>query len=256
MSTTEHVPGTSGVQVITRAAEIMRTLQAVPGGMTQTELVEHIGLAKSTVHRLLNALEEEGLVESSGPRGRYWIGSVVRRMADTARQGLVAQIHPLLEELSREVFETVDLSALDRNHVTFIDQVVVPHRLQAVSAVGESYPLHCTANGKAYLAAMSARELAAVLPDELPAHTARTITDRAALERELQRVRDEGVAYDIEEHTEGVCSVSRLIHGPLGVPFAVGIPLPAQRFHGRELLLRDALVGWAARVEQHLDQLG
>jgi DNA-binding IclR family transcriptional regulator len=256
MSKTEHAPSVGGVQVITRAAEILRTLRSAPGGITQTELVERIGLARSTVHRLLGALEDEGLVESSGPRGRYRIGPVVKRMADNAWKGLLAEIHPLLEELSRGVFETVDLSVFDRNRVTFIDQVVAPHRLQAVSAVGESFPLHCTANGKAFLAALPDRELATVLPKELPAHSRHTITDLTKLEDELRRVRDEGVAYDREEHTEGVCAVSTLIQRSLGLPLAVSIPLPAQRFQRREHLLRDALLGWSARVQEQLDERG
>jgi DNA-binding IclR family transcriptional regulator len=222
--------------------------------------VERIGLARSTVHRLLNALEDEGLVESSGPRGQYTIGPIVRRLADTAWRGLLAQVHPLLEELSRGVFETVDLSVLDRNRATFIDQIVVPHRLQAVSAVGESFPLHCTANGKAFLAALPEPDLdhmlTNVLAKDLAAHTRYTITEPAAIREELRRVREEGVAYDREEHTEGVCAVGTTVQGPLGVPFAVSIPIPVQRFQGRERVLRDALLAWVARHAEELAQPG
>ena len=48
--------------------------------------------------------------------------------------------------------ETVDLSAVKGDHLVFVDQVTGSQRLRAVSAVGETFPLYCTANGKAYLA--------------------------------------------------------------------------------------------------------
>jgi DNA-binding IclR family transcriptional regulator len=248
--------GGAGIQVIARSADILRALRSSPDGLSQVEVGERVGLARSTIHRLLNALENEGLVESGGPRGRYRLGPEIGRMADTARRGLLSSIHPLLEELSHEVNETVDLSVLDRNQATFIDQVVAPHRLRAVSSVGESFLLHCTANGKAFLASMSPQDLARATSGDLPRRTGRTITEPAALHQELQRVRAEGIAYDREEHTEGICAVGTTIRGLVGVPVAASIPLPAQRFYGREAFLGHALLQWAERVEHELADAG
>jgi DNA-binding IclR family transcriptional regulator len=246
--------GGAGIQVIARAAEILRALGLASAGLSQAEVAEHVGLARSTIHRLLNALEEEGLVESDGPRGRYRLGPVVGRLADTARRGLLASLHPMMEELSAEVNETVDLSVLDRNRATFVDQVVAPHRLRAVSSVGESFPLHCTANGKAFLAAMSPHDLAQATAGTLPRLTGRTITDHEALATELERVRAEGIAYDREEHSDGICAVGTVIRGLTGLSVAVSIPMPAQRFYGREDALSDALLRWAQRVEAELGE--
>jgi DNA-binding IclR family transcriptional regulator len=130
--------------------------------------------------------------------------------------------------------------------------VVAPHRLRAVSAVGESFLLHCTANGKAFLASMSPQNLARATSGDLPRLTARTITDPALLHQELQRVRAEGIAYDREEQTEGICAVGTTIRGLVGIPVAASIPLPAQRFYGREAFLGDALLRWVERVEHEL----
>ncbi len=242
----------SGVQVLARAAEILRALHDSPAGLTQAEVGERIGLARSTVHRLLNALEEEGLVESGGRRGRYRMGSEIPRLADAAWRGLHASMHPLLEELSRQVNETVDLSILDGNRATFVDQVVAPHRLRAVSAVGESFPLHCTAHGKAFLATMPPRDLSRVLAGTLTRLTPHTVAEPEILREQLAVVRAAGVAYDREEHTEGICAVGTLLTGWPAGPLAVSIPLPAQRFYGREAVLRDALLGWVAQAEAEL----
>ena len=68
------------------------------------------------------------------------------------RSDFVAMARPFLIKLSNELHETVDLASVQRDHLVFIDQVIGSQRLRTVSAVGETFPLYCTANGKAYLA--------------------------------------------------------------------------------------------------------
>jgi DNA-binding IclR family transcriptional regulator len=245
---TEDVGGT-GIQVIARAADILRALRLASAGLTQAEVAEHVGLARSTTHRLLNALEEQGLVESHGPRGRYRLGQEVSRLAKSARRGLIASLHPELEELSREVGETVDLYVLERLQVTITDQVVSPRRLRVVSEIGESFPLHCTASGKALLAAMAPHDLARATSGTLSSFTERTITDPELLAAELAQVRAQGTSFDREEFTEDICAVGSVIRGLGGLSVAVSIQLPARRFYGRETELHDVLVRWAQRVE-------
>ena len=242
----------SGIQVIARAAEMLRALQGSPGGLTQADLAERLGLARSTVHRILGALEEEGLVATSPARGRYRLGPEIARMADAVRRELLGQIHPLLQDLSRELGETVDLSVLDGDRVTFLDQVVAPQRLRAVSAVGESFPLHACAPGKAMLAAMEPAVVSTILPARLQQFTPTTVTSLSRLRAELKQIRDTGVAFDREEHTEGICAVGALIDPQDPLPMAVSIPMPAQRFHGREAEVADALLAARNRIRQEL----
>jgi DNA-binding IclR family transcriptional regulator len=244
--------GASGIQVIARAAEILRLLQAIPAGLSQTEIADRIGLPRSTIHRILGALETEGLVTTGMPRGRYRLGPEIARMADGARHSVVLQVHPYLEELSRELNETVDLSVLDGDQVTFIDQVVAQQRLRAVSQTGTSFPLHCTANGKALLAMMPASMIGKLLPTNLPALTAHTITTPAALNQELDEVRRTGVAFDAQEHTEGICAVGAALHGVPGAPTAVSVPLPVQRFVDRRQEIAAALRQTVTRIEARL----
>jgi DNA-binding IclR family transcriptional regulator len=242
----------AGIQVIARAAEVLRLLQAIPAGLSQTEIADRLGLARSTIHRILGALEVEGLVAAGVPRGRYRLGPEIARMADGARHSMVAQVHPYLEELSREVDETVDLSVLDGDQVTFIDQVVAAHRLRAVSVVGASFPLYCTANGKALLAMMPPAIADQLLPATLPALTPDTVTDPAALHQQLDGVRRAGVAFDVEEHTEGICAVGAALHGVPGAPTAVSVPLPVQRFTDRQDRITTALRRTVNRIEARL----
>jgi len=237
-----------GIQVIARAAHMLRLLQAHPGGLTQAEIGERLGMARSTVSRILSALDDEGLVASRGARGPYRLGPEIARMAGTARLGVVMDVHPFMEELSRELEETVDLSILDGDRATFVDQVVSAHRLRAISAVGESFPLYCCANGKALLANLSPEQQAQAVPSRLARLTANTITTPAALRKELERIRVEGIAYDREEQTEGICAVGAVLRGVSEQMVAVSVPVPAQRFYRRESELAEALLTWVHRV--------
>jgi DNA-binding IclR family transcriptional regulator len=245
-------PAQAGIQVIARTAEILRVLRSAPDGMTPAELGERIGLARSTVHRLLNAMRNEGLVETSGPRGRYRLGPAVHRMADAAwRSGLVG-LRPPLEELARTVGETVDLSVLDRDRVTIADQISSSQRLRAVNVIGESVPLHCTASGKAFLAAMDQAALAQALPGTLARLTPATITEPSVLAAELALTRTRGYALDREEHAEGICGTGVFLGLVADVPAAVSVPVPAQRFYGREHAVATVLLEWAAEIRQRL----
>lgn len=238
----------SGIQVIARAAEIFRLLQAHPGGLSQAEIGERLGLARSTVSRILKALEDEGLVAALGARGPYRLGPEIVRMAGTVRRSVVSELHPFLEELSRDLNETVDLSILEGGQATFVDQVVPARRLRAISAVGESFPLHCSANGKALLAALPPEQQARLMPGRLARLTANTITTPAALRSELAVIEADGIAYDREEQTEGVCAVGAVLAAITEELVAVSVPVPAQRFYGREEELAHALLGWVGKV--------
>jgi DNA-binding IclR family transcriptional regulator len=248
----EEQRGTTGVQVLARAAEILRALAASPGGLSQAELADKLGLARTTVHRILGALEEESLVTVARSRGRYRLGAEIGRMAEAVRRERVATLHPLLEQLSRGLDETVDLSVLDGRRVTFVDQVVALRRLRAVSAVGESFPLHSCAPGKAILATLPVRELRSMVAGHLNGLTPSTITTMAALRAELARVKSEGVAYDREEHTVGICAVAVVLDPTDPHPMAISVPVPAQRFHDREMELRSALLELRRRIVDEL----
>ncbi|HEX7759374.1 MAG TPA: IclR family transcriptional regulator [Caulobacteraceae bacterium] len=231
-----------GVQVLARAAEMLRLLKVNPAGLTQAEIAGHLGLARTTVHRILNALADEGLVEPSGSGSRHRLGHEIIYMAEAVRSGLVTEIHPLLQNLSDEIHETVDLSVLERAQLTFIDQVVAPQRLRLVGVIGANFPLYCTANGKAILASLPPRTLDRMLPSRLEALTPNTITSPDALRRELDQVRKRGVAIDREEHSEGICAVGvALLGSPLGQA-ALSVPIPAQRFEEKREIAIEALL--------------
>jgi len=247
MSTTNPANDRNGVQVIRRAAQILRVLKDHPEGMSLSQIAERTSLARSTVHRLVAALEQELLVSSTSPNGGFRLGSALSSLAASADRNFALDFHPVLSKLSRDLNETVDVAVLENDHVRFVHQIGAAQRLRAVSAIGAIFPAYCTANGKALLALLPDEHVMKLLPEHLEKFTPNTITDRAEILRSLAEVRKTGIAFDREEHTMGICAVGIAVEDPGARPVAITVPLPASRFHGNEARLVKALK--AAKVE-------
>jgi DNA-binding IclR family transcriptional regulator len=245
-------PGrTNGIQVIARAASILRALEADSDGLTLAQLTERVALPRSTTHRILVALQKERFLSPIAPNGKYRLGPALSRLGAAARGDLRHRARPHIEALSRRTQETVDLGVLDGDQVLFVDQVQMLHRLGAVSAVGGLLPAHCTASGKALLAA--ARQQGTLrLPSKLERFTDTTITDRAELEAELDRITESSVAFDREEHTQGICGVGAVVRSLSGEFAAVGTPVPVTRFYGAEDRLAREVLTTARAIEADL----
>ena len=227
------------VQVIARAASILGALSDSPGGLSLAQIARVTTLSRSTVHRIVVALCKQDYVRSTD--SGYQLGSALLRLAEASRSNFELDLTPFLVELSRELRETVDLSQLTGQTVTFVHQVIAMRRLRAVSGIGISFPLYCTAPGKAILAALGPAATKRLLPERFERFTPSTHPDLASLERELDEVRRTGIAYDREEHTLGICAIGMALQASDQNWYAVSVPLPAQRFYGQESRLVIAL---------------
>ena len=241
------------VQVISRAADILNAIAENSAGLSLAQIAALSNLSRSTVHRIVVALCRQDFLRAT--KSGYKLGPAFLRLADASRSNFEHLIRPFILELSHSLRETVDLSELTGNTITFVDQVIAPRRLRAVSGTGISFPLHCTAPGKAVLAALDDRSLSRLLSERLERFTPSTITDREVLEADLREIRRTGMAYDREEHTLGICAIGSALQAPDGSWYAISVPLPAQRFYGQETRLVDALSATVERiVTQQVDE--
>lgn len=229
-----------GVQVIARAAAIMRLLAEAPEGLSLSRLAEKARLARSTVHRIVGALDAEGFVRQA-PSGKLRLGPGLIVLAVASRRDLRHEAARYLERLSRELRETVDLAVLDGGDVLFIDQYTSRRQLRIVSEIGARFPLYCTANGKALLAELPNAEVVRLVPQNLPRLTEYTLSTSEQLLEELAQVRTEGVAYDRQEHTLGISSVGTAIRDAVGNTAAFTVVMPTARFKGHEGRIADAV---------------
>jgi DNA-binding IclR family transcriptional regulator len=238
----------AGIQVITRAAAILRSLDGHPNGLSLAQIATEVSLPRSTVHRITSALTAEGLVEAASTTGGLRLGPAISRLAQGGRPSLRDRMHPIIERLSAKLNETVDLAVLDGPEMRFIDQVEGPQRLSAASAIDARFPLHCTANGKAALAVIGSTKAAALLPAKLERFTSATTTGKTKLASQLAGIKASGVAFDVEEYSDGICAAGIAWAEPDGQIAAISVPIPTQRFTGREAQLTLELTKVLAQI--------
>ena len=240
------------IQVIARAGAILRALENESAGLSLGQIAQRVHLARSTVQRIVAALAAERLVIAASPMGRVRLGPAILRLAASVHTDFVPLVRPFLVKLSHELRETVDLATVKGDHLVFIDQVIGPQRLRTVSGVGESFPLSCTANGKAYLAELDDREIAQLIGRRFEARTANTLTTLSALLADLKTVRRTGVAFDHEEHTVGISAAGVALRDPAGSTMAISVPVPTSRFKEHRTRIAARLLATKRAIEGHL----
>ena len=241
-----------GVQVIARAANILRSLEDEPEGLSLGDIAARVDLPRSTVQRIVTALADEQLLISASPKSRVKLGPALIRLANATNNEIDRMARPYMEALSREIGETIDLSVLQGKTAVFVDQVPGSHRLRTVSAIGERFPLHCTAHGKALMATLPDDKLTRRLSLELAKFTPSTKTNPIELKREIDAIRQGQCASDVEEYTEGISALSLTFLDPLGRAFAISIPVPTSRFKRNRETLEAALRKCQEQISQGL----
>lgn len=228
-----------GIQVIVRMTKIMRALSSHPQGLSLAEIAADVGLPRSTVQRIINALLAENIVEPAGPQGGVRLGPALGQMIYQTQADIIPVVRPHIERLSQELQETVCLSRLNGYHISLLDMVIGEQVLRIVLPMGGVAPMHVTAEGKVLLARMSDSKVIEWLDRDLPQMTCHSKT-REQLMQELAEVRKTGFGFDIEEHTEGICAIATSI-GTYRGAYAITILAPTPRMHARVNQFKQAL---------------
>lgn len=249
----EQSSSRQGIQVIARAAAILRTLEGKPEGLSLGEIAKLVDLPRSTVQRIIYALADEGFVIAASPNSRVRLGPGLVSLGSAAKIDIDRLVLPHMKALSLEIEETVDLSVQDGDMMVFIEQVANNTRpLRAVSAVGNAFPIYSCANGKAVLASLDDDEIAQLISEPIQAQTESTITMPQKLMAEVETIRQTGIAYDHQEHFEGICAIGVALSDPYGRNIAISIPVPSVRFYKNESYIAKMLQKYKDIIEKAL----
>jgi DNA-binding IclR family transcriptional regulator len=218
------MPVPSGTQAIDRAGELLVRVVESARPLAVGELAELSGLPKSTTSRLVSALERQGLVQRAGGLRP---GPVLLRLAQRGVPDatLVELADDALYTLATESGETINLGVPTPSGVEHVAQRDSRHFVGTTNWVGRRVPLHATSNGKVFLAFG-----AAPVPDPLERLTARTITDRARLDKALEKIRARGFGTTHDELEIGLSALAAPVRGATGeVVAALSISGPTIR---------------------------
>ncbi|WP_378143954.1 IclR family transcriptional regulator [Cnuibacter sp. UC19_7] len=233
------------IQSVSRAVDLLLAVAESPTGETAKTLADRFGLSLPTTYHLLTTLWAEGLISKDaqrvfqiGPRAEI-IAQAVQR-ADIVPPAYRAALHQLVSETG----ETTYLGAWRGGTVKVLETAEGAHAVRVVG-LNDAYAaedLHARASGKLLMAFSSPEVQAETLSRlRLRRLTPHTITRRADLVAELDRIRVQGVSYDREEFQLGVSCISAPIRRNGDVVACLTVSSPMQRFPQVESTILQAL---------------
>lgn len=249
-------PRPKNVRSVDRAITALEILARV-GSAGVSEIADEMGVHKSTASRLLNLLEERGMVQQTADRGKYQVGFGILRLATavSGRLSLVQEAHPALETLVAAHAETANLAVQRSNYAVNIDQAMGPSALASYDWIGSLTPLHSTASGKIFLAAVDAAERDRLLSAAgMERATEDTITSRKLLIKQLDEILVNGYATVYGELEVGLNAIAVPIRDHRGgVIGSISVSGPAFRFDPLEVQgLREDIIKAGEQISRNL----
>lgn len=222
------------IAAVERAMDVLLLFNDLAGAeLGVTEISARLAMPKAAVHRILTSLRSRDLVCLDPSTRRYSLGPATVRLSWSYLKNLdvLKLAAPGLAQLSRETNETATLSILKGGGRMYLDQVLPVREIRMAVTLGEIYPLHAGSSSKSILAFMTDQEIQDYLARTLEPLTDKTITNVAALTRELTRVRAQGYATSRGERQAGSASIAAPIFDHEEHPTAaISVCGPAERF--------------------------
>lgn len=176
-----------------------------------SELGRRLDLSLSTMHRLLSTLQVHGFVEQDQDTGKYRLGLALFKLGALVQQtmDLRQSSEVSLRRLSRQTEETAYLCVLDNNQALCVDRVEGQHQVRVLALnVGGRLPLNCGAAPRALLAALPDAEIGALLSaGDLKPLTDKSLYQPDDIWEDVERIRERGYTYSVEDVIEGVSAV-------------------------------------------------
>lgn len=235
---------------LVKGLQVLEALAASRGARGVSELAESLGMAKSAVHRLLQALLELGYVQQDDSRAGYRVSLKVWELGIRALASfdLRHAAEPAMYRLLEQTRETVHLSVLDGEQVVYVHKLDSPEPVRSYSEIGGRAPAACVATGKAMLAFAPAPFLDS-LARRLVQHSINSIVEPDLFLKEMERTRTLGYAVNRGEWRDSVHGVAAPIRGANGaVVGAIGISGPAHRLRPAAFKASGQLLVQAAQA--------
>ena len=243
---------------VASAARLLKEFGRGERELGVTELSRRLGLAKSTVHRLVTTLTNERLLEREPTTSTYRLGIAMYDLGTSVaiHRDIHQVVLPVMEQLRSATSESVQIGVRDIREVVYIERLESPHTVRTFMRIGHRNWAHCTSTGKVLLAFLPPEQLEALLEGWQPvALTDRTITDLDQLRRDLAGVRARGFATNVNESEIGVASVAGAIRDSRGQVIAsLSLVGPTMRVTQRSLRRFSQLVVEASATVS--DRLG
>jgi IclR family KDG regulon transcriptional repressor len=225
------------VRSLSRGLLILSLFDSGHQKWTLDEMAEQTGLPRMTAWRMLRTLEAADYVVRDPITSRYHLGPamLVSMYLSWGYAPLLRLARPYLEALVEETEEPATLAVEIDGVAVSVDSVDSSRFFHREVALGRIIGDTANAHGKVFAAFKSPAERELIIARQRPQLTPNTITDAEALRLELERVANEGVAFDVEERDIGTCAVAAPVYNQVGAVIAtIGTLVPTGRFGAQE----------------------
>lgn len=222
-----------------------------------TDISTNLGIPKSTVHRYVKTLENQGILVKRENSYQVslkllYYGKIIQNMYDPENL-----IYNNIVDLSKLTEERVQFMILEDDKMVYVYRELGQRGVDTSTIAGKKMPLHATSGGKVILATLPERKRTELIERlKLERYTENTITSKDELFEELVEIRQDGYSINREEYIDGLRAVSvpvRLFDGQ--VFGAIGVSGPKHRIKGKitEQDLVERLQGTANEIELKYD---
>lgn len=245
------------IKSVDKAIDILQVLASEKAGMQLNEIVRRLHINGSTAHHLLDTLRQRGFVDQHSQTGAYllgynFIGLALKFLSQTDLSSASIEV---IRDLRDRSGETSYLNVLRNQEVISLIELIGTRPVQARhSSSSEHCDIYATSSGKLLLAYLPVAQSIAILSSiSLTAFTPHTITNLDALQKEMQTIRQQGHAFDREEHILGVSCIDAPVfnyHRECVASVSVSYPATSAVERNEELL--GFVVHAAARISSNL----
>jgi IclR family acetate operon transcriptional repressor len=242
------------IKSISRSANI---LSCVSDGINSiTAIAECCKLSKSTVHRLLRAMAEAGLIIHDPASRQYFLGQLITKLIskpDVTHEFLINCAHHEMQHLLDITGETINLSIMIGNKYTSLHTAPSKNDLRVVEEIREVTSVHAGAAGKVLLAQLDRNNLKAVLKNlVLDSVTEYTVSDTEELLFQVRRIKQQGYSVTYSERIVGAMAIAAPVKN-YALPVALSIVGPEGRMKPKVKELVDALLLSTSRISQNIE---
>ncbi|UCI10557.1 IclR family transcriptional regulator [Mesorhizobium sp. B1-1-8] len=240
-----------------RGLAVLGVLKEAADAVGVRELARRLEQSAPAVQRILNTLTEHGYVEQAFDSRRYRLGASVLALARhmLSKDRLIAAAEPELQALAAEGCFNAFLGVRRGDQGIYLLTVQSRSPVVIRSSPGETFPLHSTALGKAFLMESSRETIMAIIGEgPLGRLTERTITDPEKLIVQIMSARTIGYATSIDENFVGLIAVGAPVRDASGAILG-GISVAYPRSVGPHVAIAqvgEAVLGAALRISAAL----
>lgn len=210
---------TQTLSSVTNALRILRLYTDQQKELSFTEIQQLTQLPKSTTHRLITSLTNEGFLTRNPRNRKYRLGLTILRLGGVifSHRELYKEALPIVQNLSQKLNESAHICFIENEEVTYLFRIESEHPDRLLTQIGRKNPIHCTSEGLCILAFQNEKMINKIINTPLYPYTPYTLTNADDLRECLETIKKDGYFVAKETYYENYTGIAAPIRDNTGL---------------------------------------